>query len=229
MVERCCKLLVVISFVFGSCLLLPWFNQLQMSSWREGSIITLLDWLMPGAVAQQSQPPRLQNEKVDDTDSSTADCGDGLASAEVAAIATDEPLPPEHARDVARRMMARYAEEQEKQASKWTKQDRLVWEREQQRWIEEGDRLFHDWKALGSTNGISCDMCHPDAADTHPETYPKYQTQLKNMATLRDMINWCIEKPMKGKTLACDDPKMLALEAYMTHKRKGIPLDPGKH
>jgi hypothetical protein len=25
---------------------------------------------------------------------------------------------------------------------------------------------------------VSCDMCHPDAANTHPETYPKFQPQL---------------------------------------------------
>ena len=32
---------------------------------------------------------------------------------------------------------------------------------------------------LGGTIGVSCDMCHPDAANTHPETYPKYQVQLQ--------------------------------------------------
>jgi len=126
-------------------------------------------------------------------------------------------------------MMVKYTEEQAKQTSKWTERDRLVWEREQKRWIEEGYRLFHDWKALGGTIGISCDMCHPDASDTHPETYPKFQTQLKNVATLREMINWCIENPMKGKPLACDNPKMIALEAYITSQRRGVPLDPGKH
>ncbi len=43
------------------------------------------------------------------------------------------------------------------------------------------------------------------------------------------MINWCIENPVKGKPLALDDPRMLALEAYITSQRKGVPLDPGKH
>jgi len=42
-------------------------------------------------------------------------------------------------------------------------------------------------------------MCHPDGANTHPETYPKFQTQLQRVALLRDMINWCIENPVKGK------------------------------
>lgn len=152
---------------------------------------------------------------------------DGQTKMEIAELSEGEALPPEKAREVAARMMATL--QQAKQASKWTERDRMTWEREQKRMIEEGDRLFHDWKALGGTIGISCDMCHPDASNTHPETYPKFQTQLKKVAALRDMINWCIENPMKGKPLAADDPKMLALEAYITAKRKGVPLDPGKH
>lgn len=153
---------------------------------------------------------------------------DGRTQMEIADVREGEVLPPEKARLVARRMMARY-EQQAKQASKWTRRDRLIWKREQQRLVEEGRRLFHDWKAIGGTIGISCDMCHPDAANTHPETYPKFQTQLKRVAALRDMINWCIENPVKGKPLALDDPRMLALEAYITYQRRGVPLDPGKH
>ncbi len=90
----------------------------------------------------------------------------------------------------------------------------------------EGEKLFHS--ALG-TNKVSCDMCHPNAADTHPETYPKFQKQLGKVVALRDMINWCIENPLEGKALALDDPKMIALEAYITWERKGTPLDAGKH
>ena len=72
-------------------------------------------------------------------------------------------------------------------------------------------------------------MCHPNAADTHPETYPKFQKQLGKVVALRDMINWCIENPLEGEPLALDDPKMIALETYITWERKGTPLDAGKH
>ncbi|KPJ70772.1 MAG: hypothetical protein AMK72_12565 [Planctomycetes bacterium SM23_25] len=72
-------------------------------------------------------------------------------------------------------------------------------------------------------------MCHPDAANTHPETYPKFQAQMGRAALLRDMINWCIEHPVRGKALAADDPRMRALEAYITAQRKGTPLNYGKH
>jgi cytochrome c len=72
-------------------------------------------------------------------------------------------------------------------------------------------------------------MCHPHAANTHPETYPKFQTQLGRVALLRDMINWCIEHPVRGKPLDADSPKMRALEAYIIAQRKGKTLEYGKH
>ena len=95
--------------------------------------------------------------------------------------------------------------------------------------MEQGKKVFHSAKLLSGTIGVSCDMCHPDAANTHPETYPKYQEQLQRVALLRDMINWCIENPVKGKTLDPNDPKLRALEAYILAQRKGVPLAYGKH
>jgi thiosulfate dehydrogenase len=112
---------------------------------------------------------------------------------------------------------------------KATKRDLQLWGREEKKWIEDGYKAFHNAKALGGTIGISCDMCHPDATNTHPETYPKFQQQSKKVALLRDMINWCIENPMKGKPLPEDDPNLRAVEAYILSARKGVPLEPGKH
>jgi cytochrome c len=71
-------------------------------------------------------------------------------------------------------------------------------------------------------------MCHPHAANTHPETYPKYQRQLGRVALLRDMINWCIEHPVRGKPLTSDDPRMRALEAYIAAQRTGKTMQYGK-
>ena len=102
-----------------------------------------------------------------------------------------------------------------------------IWKAEYNKMVDAGNKLFHD-SSLGH-NGISCDMCHPNASNTHPETYPKFQTQLKTMAVLRDMINWCIENPLEGQKLADDDLRMKQLEAYILHQRKGVPADPGKH
>ncbi|HEX9461298.1 MAG TPA: cytochrome C [Alphaproteobacteria bacterium] len=111
----------------------------------------------------------------------------------------------------------------------FTDRDREIWRASTEQLVAEGDRIFHDAKALGSTDGISCDMCHPNAANTHPESYPKYQVQLGRVAMLRDMVNWCIENPVRGKPLADDDPKLKAIEAYIIAQRRGVALDYGKH
>lgn len=113
--------------------------------------------------------------------------------------------------------------------SEYDARDELVWKSETQKFIDEGNAIFHDAKKLGGTIGISCDMCHPNAANTHPETYPKFQVQLQRVALLRDMINWCVENPVKGKALPDDSRTMRALEAYILAQRKGQKLDYGKH
>jgi thiosulfate dehydrogenase len=108
-----------------------------------------------------------------------------------------------------------------------TQREQAIWKAELDKVVAEGDRLFHS-DELGS-NGVACAMCHPNASNTHPETYPKFQTQLKKVALLRDMVNWCIMNPLEGKALAADDPRMEALEAYILSQRRGKPLDAGKH
>lgn len=113
--------------------------------------------------------------------------------------------------------------------SDFTGRDALVWRDETEKFIAEGKRIFHDAKPVGGTIGVSCDMCHPNAANTHPETYPKFQTQLGRVALLRDMINWCIENPVKGRPLPDDDNRLRALEAYIYAQRRGVQLDYGRH
>jgi thiosulfate dehydrogenase len=105
--------------------------------------------------------------------------------------------------------------------------DKAIWKGELDKLVKEGDRLFHS-DEIGA-NGLACAMCHPDASNTHPETYPKFQIEMKKMALLRDMVNWCIENPLEGPKLAEDDPRMKALEAYILSKRAGVPLAIGKH
>jgi thiosulfate dehydrogenase len=110
-----------------------------------------------------------------------------------------------------------------------TPREQKIADIETAKFIEEGKEIFHNPEKLGGTIGVSCDMCHPDAANTHPETYPKYQTQLQRVALLRDMINWCIENPVKGQPLSPDDPRLRALEAYIISQRNGAALAYGKH
>ena len=108
-----------------------------------------------------------------------------------------------------------------------TQREQQIWKAELDKLVAEGNRLFHS-DELGS-NGVACAMCHPNASNTHPETYPKFQTQLKKVALLRDMLNWCILNPLEGKELAHDDARMKALEAYILAQRRGKALDAGKH
>jgi cytochrome c len=112
---------------------------------------------------------------------------------------------------------------------RYTERDVLTWARESELAAMEGARVFHNADELGSTIAVSCDMCHPDAANTHPETYPKFQTQMGRVALLRDMINWCLEHPVRAPPMAADDPRMRAMEAYILAQRKGTALEYGKH
>ena len=113
------------------------------------------------------------------------------------------------------------------QADEFTKQDQERWEKEYMTVVQKGRELWTSPK-LG-TNGVACAQCHPNAANTHPETYPKFQQQLGRVVALREMINWCLQQPLEGKPLALDDPQLIALEAYVTHERRGVPLAAGKH
>ena len=92
--------------------------------------------------------------------------------------------------------------------------------------VAKGDELWHSAK-LG-TNGLACGNCHPDGSAANPDTWPKFQTNLGKVATLRDMINWCIRIPLDGKALDPDSDDMIAMEAYATYMSRGIPLEPGK-
>jgi hypothetical protein len=46
---------------------------------------------------------------------------------------------------------------------------------------------------------------------------------------LWEMIHWYIRNLLEGRPLAADDPKMIALQSYITHERRGVELDPGNH
>lgn len=110
-----------------------------------------------------------------------------------------------------------------------TERDLLTWTRETEKFVLEGSRIFHSADLLKSSVSVSCDMCHPHGANTHPETYPKFQTQMGRVVLLRDMINWCIDNPVRGEHLKPDDPRMRAMEAYIMAQRSGTEMNYGKH
>ena len=112
-------------------------------------------------------------------------------------------------------------------ADEFTQDDEARWTKALMAVVNEGSRLFHS-SALGK-NKVSCDQCHPNGANTHPETYPKFQKQIGRVITLFEMVNWCLRNPLEGEPLAADDPKMVAILAYIHYERRGVPLAPGKH
>ncbi len=102
--------------------------------------------------------------------------------------------------------------------------------------VKKGDLLFHGdgdtQKALGvnlSSTGMACAMCHPMASDTHPGSFPKFQSSAGKFSTLRDMINWCIEKPAQGEQIDTNSEAMKALETYIYWSNSGSVLDTGKY
>ena len=112
-------------------------------------------------------------------------------------------------------------------ADEFTKEDTDRWMAQFELVAAEGRRLWTS-PEIG-TNGVACAQCHPNAANTHPETYPKFQKQLGRVIHLWEMINWCLINPLEGEEMAADDPRMIAMQAYVYKERRGVKLAPGKH
>jgi len=115
-----------------------------------------------------------------------------------------------------------------------------LFEEQRMEYVLIGDAIWHgepqsvfrpDLKApsLGSPIGLACAMCHPDASNTHPETFPKFMFTLAKFATLAEQINWCITRPLQAKAIPLDSEEMKALLAFIMHNHKGVPIDPGRH
>ena len=72
--------------------------------------------------------------------------------------------------------------------------------------VEQGKQLFNDPGLGGSTNKTSCASCHPDGRKLE---------QAGNKTNLTQMINTCIERPLKGQALEVDSPEMDSLKKYI--------------
>ena len=112
-------------------------------------------------------------------------------------------------------------------ADEFTQEDADRWMEQFELVATEGRRLWTS-PEIG-TNGVACAQCHPNAANTHPETYPKFQKQLGRVIQLWEMFNWCLRNPLEGEEMAADDPRMIALQAYVLKERRGVELNPGMH
>jgi len=70
--------------------------------------------------------------------------------------------------------------------------------------VERGKKLFNDPTLGGSENEISCNTCHPDGKGLE-----------KVGENLEDVINLCIERPLKGKPLDRDSQDMRDIVTYI--------------
>jgi len=93
--------------------------------------------------------------------------------------------------------------------------------------VDHGRDLWHGSNPSMSSNGLACGNCHPDAAASNPQTFPKFQADLGRVIALRDMINWCITVPQGGKPLDVDSADMVAMEAYAFYLYRGKSISPG--
>lgn len=116
-------------------------------------------------------------------------------------------------------------------ADEFTKKDVERWQQEFESSAQYGRQLWENSAAnfkLGS-NEVACAQCHPNGANTHPETYPKFQKQIGKVIYINEMVNWCIKNPLEGKPLALDSKEMTAILSYMYKERSGVEFLPGKH
>ncbi len=93
--------------------------------------------------------------------------------------------------------------------------------------VNKGRDLWHGSNPAMSSNGLACGNCHPDAAASNPQSFPKWVSEIGSVAPLRDMINWCIVHPQDGKALDVNSADMVALEAYAFYLYRGQAIQPG--
>ena len=93
--------------------------------------------------------------------------------------------------------------------------------------VDHGRDLWHGSNPSMSSNGLACGNCHPDAAASNPQTFPKFQADLGRVIPLRDMINWSITTPQAGKALDVNSADMIAMEAYAFYLYRGKQIAPG--
>ena len=93
--------------------------------------------------------------------------------------------------------------------------------------VDHGRDLWHGTLPSMSTNGLACGNCHPDAAASNPQTFPKFQANLGKVIPLREMINWCITVPQAGTPLDVSSDDMTAMEAYAFYLHRGVKIEPG--
>lgn len=85
--------------------------------------------------------------------------------------------------------------------------------------VKEGRQAFTD-PGLGS-NGVVCAQCHPNAANTHPETYPKFQMQLGRVVPCGRWSTGVSAIPLRERIWRQTIRGCLLLRSVLDHPRPG--------
>ena len=83
--------------------------------------------------------------------------------------------------------------------------------------------------ASAATAGPSCASCHGDAARSMrgvAARYPAWDAQLGRPVDLAQRINLCRERRQHATPFAAEAQELLALESFIGHASRGLPLAP---
>jgi len=82
--------------------------------------------------------------------------------------------------------------------------------------VDLGRKMWNDDENLG-TAGVACLSCHADYDLLNLEkrqNFPHYVKMVGDVVTLDQMINYCLQNPMKGKQLEKNSKELTAMAAY---------------
>jgi len=92
--------------------------------------------------------------------------------------------------------------------------------------VDRGEALFHEQRP---DEEYACSSCHGADGEQplRPEriaAYPLYDPDLGGLVTLQDRIQHCWEINLDRFPRSYDDPDIIALETYVRHLAKGMPI-----
>ena len=91
-------------------------------------------------------------------------------------------------------------------------------------WVQEGAAL---WAKPPSGERPACSGCHAATSMRGVATrYPAFDAVLQWPVNLPQRINLCRERHQKVAPLAYESPDLLALESYVAHQSRGLPIAP---
>ena len=92
-------------------------------------------------------------------------------------------------------------------------------------WVADGEGLWKKRVGIGS----SCAQCHGDAKQSMrgvAARYPDWDANDRQPVNLTQRINLCRTRHQQMLPLAPESQEMLALEAYVAHQSRGMPITP---